>query len=202
MRPLALRLTVVFIIAALSSCKLEPCKDYRCVNGQALEDGKNCICLCNLGWEGEDCTIEDKCVTNQVVCYNGGYCNNSGVCVCQSGYEGDSCELFSRDKFLDNGNATLWNGNDTCGTQVYQYLVELKPGSDKRTLEVYNIRNLGATQFITVFANKLEFSQHTDVLIGNVEIRDARGTLSADSAIVRVSYQSDATSCKGGWARQ
>lgn len=192
-------------ILAFTSCKLEPCKDYRCINGQALEDGKDCICLCDLGWDGADCTVEDKCVTNQVVCYNGGYCNSSGLCTCVSGYEGDSCEILSRTKFLGAGDTSVWNATDTCASLIYQYEIKLEEGSDNRTLEIYNIRSLGAAQFITVSANKLTIDQKNDVLIGSVEIRDLFGTLSTDRSNIRVTYESDdglTSDCRGKWARQ
>ena len=192
-------------ILAFASCKLEPCKDYRCVNGLALEDGKNCICLCDLGWDGADCTVEDKCVTNQVVCYNGGYCTSSGLCSCVSGYEGDSCEILSRAKFLDSGDTSSWHATDTCASLIYQYEIVMKEGADNRTLEIYNIRSLGVSQFITVNVNKMTLDQNTDVLIGAVEIRDLFGTLSTDRSTIRVTYESDeglTSDCKGRWIRQ
>lgn len=49
---------------------------------------------------------KDKC--NNVVCHNGGACNN-GSCICLPGYEGTNCEILSRDKFI-----TTFNGGDTC----------------------------------------------------------------------------------------
>ncbi len=193
-------------ILAFTSCKLEPCKDYRCVNGLPLEDGKNCICLCDLGWDGADCTLEDKCVTNEVVCYAGrGYCNNNGLCVCNSGYEGDSCEILSRTKFLDAGDSSSWTATDTCASLIFQYEIDMGAGSDNRTLEIYNIRSLGASQVISVSASKLTFDQRTDVLIGAVEIRDLFGTLSTDLSTLRVTYKSEeglTSNCKGTWLRQ
>lgn len=199
----AVRLAICGVVLMLASCKLEPCKDYRCVNGLALEDGKNCICLCDLGWDGIDCTVEDKCVTNQVVCLNG-YCNNSGVCVCNQGYEGDSCQLLSRNRFLIAGDSSRWTVADTCASAVFSYVAELKPGADNRTLEVYNIRELGSSQFIIAHVNKQVCEQRTNKLIGNVEIRNFKGTLSSDSTVLRVSYLSDegfTVSCKGTWLR-
>jgi len=192
----------------LFSCKLEPCKDYHCVNGQALEDGKNCICLCDLGWDGNDCTVEDKCVTHHVVCYNGGYCTgNTGLCTCTSGYEGDSCQTLSREKFLESSgdSASLWDATDTCGTLVYQYTIRMEPGSDNRTLEIYNIRALSVSNFITANVSKMNLDQRNDVVIGLVEIRDLHGTLSSNFNTVRVTYQSDegvTSNCKGNWNRQ
>lgn len=195
-----------FGILCLTSCKLTPCKDYPCVNGQALEDGKNCICLCNLGWDGADCTHEDKCATNHVVCLNGGYCTSStGLCTCNSGYEGDSCQILSRDKFLTNKDTSFWNATDTCASLIYHYELKIGPGSDKRTLEIYNVRDLDTTQFLVASANKMTLDQKTDVTFGSTEIRDLFGTISNNLTSVRVTYQADdgiTSNCKGTWSRQ
>ncbi len=190
-----------------ASCKLEPCKNYRCLNGDPLEDFNDCVCNCRTGWFGVDCSQEDKCATNNVVCKNQGYCTGStGLCTCVSGFEGDSCQILSRSKFLNSGDSALWDATDTCNFLIYHYVAEIEPGgADNRTLEIYNVRQLSATQFIVANANKMTFEQKLRASFGTVDIDDLFGTLSSDHQTLRITYKSiegNTTNCKGVWTRQ
>ncbi len=200
-------LILLLISTHFFSCKLEPCKDYPCFNGEALQDGSNCFCLCRLGWSGFDCGLEDKCVTGNVRCQNGGFCNSgSGLCSCVTGYEGDTCEILSRDKFLNNGANVFWNANDTCGLFLFQYVAEIRPATDKRVVEIYNIRDLSLSQFISCEVNKLRFEQKGQfVTIGAIDVSTLKGDINEDFTAVRVTYAYNdglLRNCTGSWVRQ
>lgn len=203
------------LLVAVSSCELEPCKNYACVNGDPLEDYKDCVCRCRSGWEGADCSIEDKCVTRNVQCISGqGTCNSStGTCICFTGFEGDSCQIFSRNKFLENGDSSTWRAVDTCKTcdscipTIYSYMpVKMEAGTDNKTLDVYNIRDLDETIFAIVNVNGSNFSQKASFVdFGSVRISNLKGTLSVDQTTIVVSYVSSegsASNCSGRWTRQ
>jgi hypothetical protein len=207
-----LKLAVVLMVVAAASCELEPCKNYVCVNGDPQEDYKDCVCICRSGWDGADCSIEDKCVTRNVQCVAGqGNCNKStGTCVCFTGYEGDSCQIFSRDKFLD-GDSSIWRAVDTCACSgcvptVYIYEpVRLEAGTDNKSLDVYNIRDLDETIFAIVNADGNTFSQRSTVDFGPADISSLRGTISGDKTTIRVTYVSTEGvpyNCSGKWTRQ
>src|SRR5688500_20305201 len=96
-----------FLAITFFACTLEPCRNKICNNGDAQEDFDNCVCLCNRGWTGEFCDIEDKCQTRNVVCKNSGTCSPStGLCTCRPGYEGDTCDIILRNAFVKSGTLT------------------------------------------------------------------------------------------------
>jgi hypothetical protein len=44
---------------ALNSCSTDPCETVTCgANGVATEDGDNCTCVCETGYEGNSCETE------------------------------------------------------------------------------------------------------------------------------------------------
>ncbi|MEX0811515.1 MAG: calcium-binding EGF-like domain-containing protein [Chitinophagales bacterium] len=96
----------VLFLLFFSACKEEPCEDVICANGIPLQDGYECICLCDRGWFGDNCDREDPCQTQTINCYNGGTCVN-GNCLCDVGFEGDTCEILVRDYFIGNYSAAL-----------------------------------------------------------------------------------------------
>lgn len=80
----------------------DPCEDVNCING-SCEKG---VCICPNGFSGPECSIEDLCITQNVVCQNGGICND-GTCECQEAYEGNNCETLSREKFIGDYENTI-----------------------------------------------------------------------------------------------
>lgn len=96
----------VILFSLFQGCKIDPCEDVVCNNGIALQDGYDCFCLCDKGWFGDNCDVEDACETQSIECYNGGTCLN-GDCLCDLGFEGDTCEIVIRDYYIGNYNADL-----------------------------------------------------------------------------------------------
>ena len=77
---------------------------------------------------------KDEC--KDVVCQNGGTCNN-GVCSCLVGYEGANCETKSNAKF-----AGTWAAAETCSGATgnpYQVTITADPATPTKVL----INNLG-----------------------------------------------------------
>jgi len=89
----------------LSSCT-DPCDDVACLNGGACAEGD---CSCPNGFSGDNCAIEDFCVTQPINCLNGGTCLNGG-CDCPTGYTGTNCESLNITEvqaLLDAGETPL-----------------------------------------------------------------------------------------------
>ena len=193
---------LVILIATLFSCNLEPCKDVPCFNGTPLEDGNDCFCLCDFGWRGEACTIENKCQTQSVVCLNGGVCNAAeGTCDCPVGFEGDSCEIVLRDRFLDNGQPSLWVANDTCLPDTYNYFITIEPASNSSSLNIVNLREINSPNKVPVFVEGYTITQRNNVDLGSIEISGLHGTLNLATDSIRVTYNTP-TVCTGTWVRQ
>uniref|UniRef100_A0A669C1M2 Tenascin N n=1 Tax=Oreochromis niloticus TaxID=8128 RepID=A0A669C1M2_ORENI len=68
-------------------------------SGHGTYQHDTCSCLCNIGWEGPDCS-ESSCPDE---CNDNGRCVD-GQCVCYEGYTGEDCsELTCPDNCNDNG---------------------------------------------------------------------------------------------------
>ena len=94
----------LLIFTVITSC--DPCKNVACINDGACQDGS---CLCPDGFSGENCEIEDKCVTDNMVCLNGGECSES-KCNCGDWYTGIVCET----KYVSQFSGT-YTGTENCG---------------------------------------------------------------------------------------
>ena len=137
-----------------------------------------------------------------VQCVNGYCVKSTGLCVCDSGYEGDSCQIKSRDRFLSaNGDTSFWNFADTCGVPRFYGTLFMKAAALNTTLEIYNIRSLDETQFVTVHVNKMTFEQRVPVSFGSVTIRSLKGALSQDLQSIKVTYEASSSFCTGMWQR-
>lgn len=99
-------LLLIFAVGAFSACKVDPCESFVCYNGDPIQDGYECFCLCERGWFGDKCDQEDACQTQAIECFNEGTCVN-GTCVCPVGFTGDTCEILVRDYYIGNYNAIL-----------------------------------------------------------------------------------------------
>lgn len=44
------------VMFSFSSCEEDLCKDVTCANGTPTESNGSCACVCDLGYEGTDCT--------------------------------------------------------------------------------------------------------------------------------------------------
>jgi len=83
----------------------DPCDGIVCNNDGICEGGN---CDCPEGFSGDQCDIEDLCVTQNIACANGGSCID-GLCDCPSGFVGDNCEqidLSNLQLILDEGILT------------------------------------------------------------------------------------------------
>lgn len=119
MKHLKNTLNILFLLALscffFTSCELleeaDPCEDVTCQNGGTCDDGN---CDCPDGFSGDNCEMEDLCITQNPNCQNGGTCVD-GACECLDGYEGDDCSMLWRDKFI--GEYTT--GQIVCSYNTY-----------------------------------------------------------------------------------
>ena len=89
---LLLLLSTCIVAISTESCTIEEsCPTINCNSGTVNESNCNCDCL--TGFSGTNCEIEDACITQEIVCQNGGTCDQ-GVCDCPYGFFGTNCELF------------------------------------------------------------------------------------------------------------
>jgi hypothetical protein len=131
--------TFSFLFALLFNvgCKIDPCEDIECNNGIALQDAYDCFCLCDRGWFGDNCDVEDACETQSIDCYNGGTCLN-GECLCDLGFEGDTCEIVIKDYYLGNYNADL---NCPPNSQNINFSIVDSSSEEATVLYLVNIAN-------------------------------------------------------------
>ena len=96
------------------SCKKEEnCPIINCNSG--IQNEETCVCNCPTGFSGLNCENENICVTQNIICENGGVCVD-GTCDCPDGYIGTNCESFDPNQvqvLLDGGRTPfdLFNGN-------------------------------------------------------------------------------------------
>lgn len=197
-----------FIVITATSCNLDPCKNFACVNGDPQEDFNDCVCICKAGWSGSDCTLEDKCITRNVRCLNcGDYrcCDSkTGRCNCLTGYEGDSCQILSRARFLNNNDedSTLWRFTDTCALQILSDTVKIKKGSSNTSLSLFNIFGIDPTVPVKVnMTGTHTFSLPVITIIDSDTVSTLRGTLTQDNQRIKVTYRLNTTGCSGMWLR-
>ncbi|MEX2596457.1 MAG: hypothetical protein WEC59_05950 [Salibacteraceae bacterium] len=78
-----------------------------CQNGGTCLEGN---CECPVGFSGEECELEDKCISQNVTCENGGTCTD-GTCDCADNYYGETCA-----NRCVNGDYVNFNGSCECDT--------------------------------------------------------------------------------------
>jgi hypothetical protein len=83
-----------FIMLTLVSC--DQCKNVECLNAGTCAEG---VCDCLDGFTGENCQVEDKCITGNVTCEHGKTCID-GTCDCGQWYDGSSCETKVVDTYV------------------------------------------------------------------------------------------------------
>ena len=75
----------------IDDCVASPCKN----NGTCVDQVDGYICLCDDGYEGDNCDDNtDDCA--ETPCLNGGTCNdevNGYDCDCAPGYAGPTCGI-------------------------------------------------------------------------------------------------------------
>lgn len=164
MKKLLYLFMAVGLSLAVSSCN--KCKDVSCENDGECVDGE---CDCPTGFSGDECEVEDKCVTNNVTCENDGECvdgecdctaffygetcsdyclngtYNNGTCDCDAGFEGESCETYSRDKYKGTYTYTT-----TCNTQTQTS--EITDHPDEAHPEWVSITNISADKDASGYA--------------------------------------------------
>ena len=125
-------------------CENDACFNVACLRGtkEFSADSTSCSCVCDSGWYGIDCGLEDFCITNGTVCINGGTCDpTTGNCICPEGFEGDSCEHRSYEKYIG-----LYQVFDTCGTDtgiVFKtFQSSINPGAAANRVYVSNFNAL------------------------------------------------------------
>lgn len=108
------------VIILSESCKKEEsCPTINCNTGTLNEE--TCACDCPVGFSGTNCTAEDLCVTQNVVCENGGTCVD-GICDCPDGFSGTNCETedlcITQNVVCENGG-TCVEGTCECPEGYY-----------------------------------------------------------------------------------
>ena len=195
---------VLLYVFLANGCTVEPCKNVVCENGEAQPDASDCVCLCDRGWGGEDCLIENKCVARRIKCDNNGVCDN-GLCICVPGFEGDTCEITIRDRFLGNYFAT-----DVCNTMgTLQYSMSIH--SNSQILSVLFSSQLANSKFVdsvsaTVEGNNLiintqQVNGNSFSVSGNGSI--SNGTLTLLYVLTNLNVlPNEIDTCRATWVKQ
>ncbi len=197
---------LLIILSLISACELKPCENFACVNGTPQPNARDCFCICDKGWRGADCTQETPCVTQNVVCLNGGFCEG-GDCVCPVGFEGDSCEIFSRDRFI-----ATYHAIDSCDDQGFLiYIITIYADEDAQSIQLSN--ELASSQFpdsVEAVVNGNTFIIPEQLVSSTSISITGSGVLSSTGDSVAVSYRiidssvfpSEVEECRGIWVKQ
>lgn len=205
MKYIAYFMVVSFLIVAFSSCDNDPCEDVICFNnGTPQQDGNGCRCLCKDGFDGNDCSIEDKCESMNVDCSDQGVCVN-GICDCNAGYEGDSCQTEIREKFLGD-----YLANDTCSSQFFGGNYQISIGDNGAILTQVIIGTGFSDNFTDAVAGKvdgLDIVVEEQFLDGTSRYVEGVGSISGNTIIWSYTITDTAlvpnlvTTCTGTWEK-
>jgi len=170
------------LMVTTQSCTDE-CKDVTCQNGGTCDEGD---CSCADGYSGDNCEIEDLCVTQSVVCQNGGTCD-AGICACLDGFEGTNCETISRDKFK-----AVYNVAEDCHSGVYQVEIIESSTSDITKVLItgdfgfFDCPPTGYTLEATIVGSTITLPSQS--ACGNLTFVGS-GTINTEGNIVTINYE-------------
>jgi len=92
------------------------CDDVTCTEHAYCESG---MCVCEDGWSGSDCDVEDRCFTGTLNCGSHGDCVDN-ACVCDDGWQGELCDEQDPCYGVDCGNhGNCVDGACACDTNYY-----------------------------------------------------------------------------------
>lgn len=76
-------------------------------NAQDVLHGKGGRCVCDFGYSGGLCELEETCLDHDLTCLNGGNCTDlvTGRCSCPIGFTGGLCQYNISSDFYDDDTA-------------------------------------------------------------------------------------------------
>ena len=108
---------------------LPPCTSSPCVNNATCVNraSDQYVCECQPGYQGQQCQTDiDECELFNVVCQNGGRCQdlrNNFTCSCRAGFAGKFCEID-----VNECEDNLCRNNSTCREGRGDYICVCRPG--------------------------------------------------------------------------
>lgn len=179
-------------VTLFNACSDDPCEGVTCSgNGTPTEVLETCSCDCDTGWSGDDCDVEDRCVTGSLNCGANGDCLNN-ACNCDAGYEGDTCHIVSREKFLGN-----YTADDNCtGSDYSVEVITSSTGIDKIVLKGFGkyLCNGQAPDVIaTVDESSLTIASQTFCTGNEFTIDEGSGIISSNEVTINLTYKTTFT---------
>jgi len=195
----------VFAVVGMQSCDPDPCSTISCSDNGTCFDGS---CLCDAGWTGADCSIEetaDPC--DGVSCNDNGICVN-GDCLCDTGWTGEDCSTPVVATNVRDAILGTWNVSETCSsdpsfTDSYTSDIAADAADDAR-FYVNNLYNFGsqaginpqdATVVATItgqtgdsFTFTVPGQTFASNALSNFSIGTTTGSYDADSDRITLSY--------------
>ncbi|KAI8495254.1 hypothetical protein Bbelb_272400 [Branchiostoma belcheri] len=92
---------------------VDDCASSPCANGACTDGVASYICICEIGWTGNNCDQVDDCASSP--CAHGTCTDGAAsyTCSCENGWAGNNCDQASWDPSSSRESRSLWSLNSS-----------------------------------------------------------------------------------------
>jgi len=149
-------------------------------------------------FSANSCSNKEDC---NAPCVFGTCVNNE--CNCNPGYEGDSCSILTTQKYIAN-----WNANDTCDTNIYDYVATISSSSTiANQFEITNFGRFGSAFIVKANVTGTTFTIPSQNIEGiTLSGGGSINVIDSNTATIFISYFAvdqfqNTDHCSGVWTK-